>query len=394
MRREILCAGVFVLCLFVCACKREMDTAGSPPQSGGVPSVQAEAIPTPTTSNYPPSPEDVKDKTLTASTIAALATYDPEFHTWTLAAYPPEKLINYPYSEKSMPYAVSGDYNGDGMDDMVLAGHNKNANIIVALISAATGYRVVEVQKASYYSKSREQGKEIHYTADGILLFQRKGSRYIIGDMETGPVVLKTDGFAVQHIRWFNREISKFGPSSRISDVYEWDPATSNFHSNSLEDEAAITIVRYALRTDFKKAVFEEKTGSISRGGASVRVTIKSASGEWAERKPLRTSGGTSYYTFPAGTEIKMIYSCTSSPDPAVNYWKVSVSYWTSPTQDLKTMADSIPNPIISRVLPVGTSFGYYWTIPDFTTEIKKEAVFSYACQDAKLTTTFTVKVP
>ncbi len=58
-------------------------------------------------------------------------------------------------------------------------------------------------------------------------------------------------------------------------------------------------------------------------------------------------------------------------------------------------MADSIPNPIVSRVLPIGTSFGYYLTIPNLTTEIKKEAVFSYACQDSKLTTVFTVtKVP
>lgn len=393
MRREFLYVGVFTLCLFVCACKREMDTAGSPPQSGGVPSVQEEAIPTSALNTPPLNPEDVKDKTLPAVLVEALTAYDLEFHTWTLAAYPPEKLINYPYSAKSMPYAVSGDYNGDGMEDMILAGHNKNANIIVALISTATGYRVVEVQKASYYSKSREQGKEIPYMADGILLFQRKGSRYVMGDMETGNVILKTDGFAMQHIRWFNHETSEIGPSGRISDVYEWDPITSKFHSNSLEDEAAITIVKYALRTDFGKTVFEEKTGSISRGGASVRVALKSASGEWSERKPLRTSGGVSYHTFPAGTEIKMIYSCASSLDPAVNYWKVVVSYWTSP-QDLKTMADNIPNPIISRVLQVGTSFGYYWTVPDLTTEIKKEAVFSYACQDSKLTTVFTVKVP
>ena len=394
MRQGVLYVGVFTLCLLVCACKREMDTAGSPPQSGGVPSVQEEAT-LPQALNTPPlSPEDVKDKTLPDAITEALTVYDPEFHTWALATYPPEKLTNYPYSAKSMPYAVSGDYNGDGMEDMILAGHNKNANIIVALISTATGYRVVEVQKASYYSKSREQGKELTYAADGILLFQRKGSRYVMGDMETGKVVLKTDGFAVQHIRWFNHETSEFGPSGRISDVYEWDPVTSKFHGNSLEDEAAITIVKYALRTDFGKAVFEEKSGNISHGGASVHVAVKSASGEWLERKPLRTSGGAAYHTFPAGTEIKMIYSCASSPDPAVNYWKVSVSYWTSPPQDLETMADSIPNPIISRVLPVGTSFGYYWTIPDLTTEIKKEAVFSYACQDSKLTTVFTVKVP
>lgn len=391
MRRGILCAGAFVLCLFVCACKREVDTAVSPPQSGGVPSVQAKAVPTPTLNTPSLSSEEVKEKTLPAPIVGALTAYDPEFHIWTLAAYPPEKLAGYPYSAKSMPYAISGDYNGDGMEDMILAGHNKNANITVALISATTGYHVVEVQKADYYSKSREQGKEIPYTADGILLFQRKGSRYVIGDIETGKVILKTDGFAVQHIRWFNHETSEFGPSGRISDVYGWDPATAKFYNNSLEDEAAITIVKYALRTDFEKMMFEEKSGGSSRGGASVQIAVKSASGEWTERKPLRTNGGVSYYTFPSGTEIKMIYLCASSPDPSINYWKVGVSYWSTPSQNLNTIADRMPNPIISRVLPVGTSFGYYWTIPDLITEIKKEAVFSYACQDRKITTIINV---
>jgi len=379
MRRGALYVGVFTLSLLACACKQKADTAGSPPQSGGVSSVQKEAIPTTALNSYPLSPEDVKDKTLPDVIVKALAAYDPEFYIWTLVAYPPEKLTQYPYSAKSMPYAVSGDYNGDGKEDMVLAGHNKDANIIVALISTGTGYHVVEVQVTPGYSMAREQGKALPYTADGILLFQRKGSPYIIGD---------TDGFAVQRIRWFNRETCEFASSRLISNVYEWDQVTSKFHSNFLEDEAAITIDKYASRTDFEKAVFEEKTGNIPRGGASVRIAVKSASVEWVQQSPLRTTGGTSYYTFPPGTEIKMIYSCASTPDPAVNYWKVVVSRRSSP------MADNTPNRIISRVLPVGTSFGYYWTIPDLKTEINEEAVFSYACSGSKIATAISTALP
>lgn len=379
MTRRFLCVVVFTLCLFVCACKRERDTAGSPSQSGGVPSVQQEAIPTPALNSYPLSPEDVKDITLPDVIVKALAAYDPEFYIWTLVAYPPEKLTQYPYSAKSMPYAVFGDYNGDGREDMVLAGHNKDANIIVALLSTGTGYHVVEVQETPGYSMAREQGKALPYTADGILLFQRKGSPYIIGD---------TDGFAVQSIRWFNHETYEFAPSGLTSKVYEWDPVTSKFNNNFLEDEAAITINKYASRTDFEKVVFEEKTGNISRGGASVRITVKSASGEWVQQSPLRTTGGTSYYTFPPGTEIKMIYSCASTPDPAVNYWKVVVSRRSS------SMADNTPNRISSRVLPVGTSFGYYWAIPNLKTEINEEAVFSYACSGSKIATGISTDLP
>lgn len=386
--------GVSVLCLFVCGCKRKVDTAVPQLQTGGVPSAQGEAIPTPALNTPPLSSGNVKDKTLPNEVTEALAAYDTEFHTWTLATYPPEKLTQYPYSAKSIPYAVSGDYNGDGREDMILAGHNKDANIIVALISTAAGYRVIEVQKASYYSKLREQGKKIPYMADGILLFQRKGSRYVVGDTETGEVVLKTDGFAVQHIRWFNPEISEFTPSGRISDVYEWDQVTSKFHSNFLEDEAATTIDKYALRTDFKKAVFEEKSGGVSRGGASVQIAVKSASGEWVGQSPLRTDSGTSYYTFQPGTEIKMIYSCASSPDPAVNYWKVAVSHLSSSPQDLNAMSDNLPNPVISRVLPVGTSFGYYWTIPNLKTEINEEAIFGYACSGSRIATVINTNLP
>lgn len=392
MRRGALYVGVFTL--LACACKQKADTAGSPPQSGGAPSIQAIAIPSPAPATPPAISGNIKDKTLPNAVIMALATHDPEFHAWTLAAYPPEKLTQYPYSEKSMPYAVSGDYNGDGKEDMVLAGHNKDANIIVALISTGTGYHVVEVQKTPCYSMARKQGKDLPYTADGILLFQRKGSQYVIGDIETGKVILKADGFAVQRMRWFNPETAQFAPGGRISDVYELDQATSKFHSNFLEDEAATAIEKYALRTDFGKAVFEEKTGNIPRGGASVRIAVKSSAGEWVERSPVRTIDGAAYYELPAGTEIKAIYSCASSPDPSMNYWKVAVSYRTSPPQDIKSVADNIPNPIISRVLPVGTSFGYYWTVPNLATEIRQEAVFSYACPDRRIVTVIDVKLP
>ncbi|PIS46577.1 MAG: hypothetical protein COT17_07995 [Elusimicrobia bacterium CG08_land_8_20_14_0_20_51_18] len=406
MHRGLLYA-VVALCLALHACKQKEDVVVFSPRTEGTASAKAVAvIPREPRAHPTLDIKHIKDLELSAPMAEVLAVYDPDFLRWSLSDYPPEKLKYYPYSSKSLPYVVLGDYNGDGIEDVVLTGHNKNANIIVALMSTATGYYAIEVQKASYYSKSREKGKEIPYTSDGILLFQRKGSRYVIGDMDTSEVILENDGFAVQHIRWFNNDTSEFGPirKIRISDVYGWDPLTSKFYGNFLEEEAATTIVKYALRTDFEKMVFEEKTGSNSRGGASVKIAVKSGSGEWLVQKPLRTNDGVIYYGIFAGTEIKTIYSCIAPNPYSEKSWKVSESYQISPLHggysdsnpppDLKRAAGDMPNPLISRVLPVGISFGYHWIAPDFAVEIKKEAIFNYACQDSKLTTIFAVKAP
>lgn len=403
MSRGLLCAIAFTLCLSFCADKRTVVAAVSPPQPEGVPFAQTEAVATQEPSMYPLNTGNIKAMALSIPMAEALAAYGPEFLRWSLSDYPPERLKNYPYSAKSLPYAVLGDYNGDGIEDMVLVGHNKDANLVVALMSVATGYYITEVQKAFYYSKSREQGKEVPYTPNEILLFQRKGCRYGIGDMAIEEVVLKNDGFVLKNIRWFNYSTFAFTRAGDI-DVYKWDSLASKFQSKPLDSSNEISIAKCALRTDFDKLTFEEKTGSNSGGGASVRVAVKSASGDWLTQKPLQTNDGAAYYGVSAGTEIKMIYSCIS-PDPySVKYWKVSEFYGISPVHknysdsnlptDIKSATSDIPNPVVSRVLPVGTSFGYYWLAPEFAVEIKKEAVFNYACQDRKLITIFTVKAP
>lgn len=386
--------SVLTLCLFLCACERHVDDTVSSPQTSGSPSVQTANLRPSTRNTSPPTPGNVKDKTLPDFITKALATYDPEFHTWTLAAYPSEKLALYPYSEKSLPYAVFGDYNGDGMEDVVLAGHNKHANIIVALMATATGYYAIEVQKKAYYVRTVEQRKNVPYTADGILLFQRKGGQYVAGDTQIQRVVLKTDGFAVQHMRWFNHETSEFGFSGLIAYVYEWDSAISNFHPISLEEEAATHIAKYALRTDFTNATFEEPTSGRRTKGASSHVAVKSPSGEWVVQKPLRITNETVYYEVPIGTELKTTYSCVPIDPYGVKYWKVGETRAMAPLNGNRLdpgCAIAMPNPVVSRVLQVGTAFGYYWRVPNCVVEITKEAALSYACEGGKLTTVFTV---
>lgn len=382
-----------VMCIFSCACGREQPVAVSPPRSEGVPSARTEALPATVTRAALLAPEDVKDITLPAPIMEALRAYNPEFNVWTLASYPPDELNLYPYSAKSLPYAVFGDYDGDGMEDVVLAGHDKEANIVMVLFSAATGYHIVEVRRTPYYARAREKGKELSPAVSEILLFQREGCRYSVGDMAIRDIRLETDGFVLDSFKRFDPTTAEFVRAGDRA-LYRWDPSFLKFHSEPLEDSNDESIDNCVVRSDFEKLMFEKRTAVRPIRGASFVVAVKSSSGEWLEQNPVQTRGGIVYYEISAGAELRTTYSCAASDPYGVKYWKVAEIRRLSPLQGERLapgVAGDIPNPVISRVLPVGTSFGYHWRAPDSAVEIRKDAVFSYACQDGRLAAVFTV---
>ncbi len=133
----------------------------------------------------------------------ALSKYDPDFKLWGMSDYPAERIKDYPYSEKSLPYAVKGDLNGDGVEDAVVAGHNKDANLILAVLSDNAGYYAATVRENKHYSWARKKGKEIPYTVTDTLAPKKKGFRFSAGDVST-QVVLKMDGFSRNGISLFD----------------------------------------------------------------------------------------------------------------------------------------------------------------------------------------------
>lgn len=165
----------------------------------------------------------------------ALHRYAADFKSWGLPDYPPEQIKNYPYSEKSMPYTVKGDFNGDGIEDAAITGHNQEANLVLVILSGSTGYHILRAKEDKYYTTSHKQEGEVPYTATDALVLKKKGTMLREGDMSVIITVLKTDGFSVKGIRRFDRAGHTFSPGCTGTDTYEY---TGKFEARYLESTA------------------------------------------------------------------------------------------------------------------------------------------------------------
>lgn len=83
----------------------------------------------------------------------AVTKFDPEFVTWKTQDYTTQIVKIYPFSGKSWPFAIIGDFNGDGKDDAMLMGHNRIQDRELLVLSSETGYFVLEQGKVSTLSK-------------------------------------------------------------------------------------------------------------------------------------------------------------------------------------------------------------------------------------------------
>jgi len=132
--RKILFAGLI-------ACLLCLDGAAAP--NGRIDAV-AKAL----SSAYaaPAATVTVRDIPLPPGFTAMLPECLPALRPWRNAHYREAALAWYPYSAGSFPYAVRADFNGDGAEDVVLAGHNGKAAVVLALVSDGTSYHLVDVR--------------------------------------------------------------------------------------------------------------------------------------------------------------------------------------------------------------------------------------------------------
>ncbi len=165
--------------------------------------------------------EYIKAMQLSASMSQALRRYAAAFNLWSLADYPPEQIGNYPYSKKSIPYAVKGDFNGDGTEDAVVAGHDQGSNLILAILSNKTDYHILTVKEDKYYTAARK-GKEIPYTPTEALVLKKAGTRLIDGDINASITVLKTEAFSIKGISRFDGNRHIFRQECTGIDTYEY----------------------------------------------------------------------------------------------------------------------------------------------------------------------------
>ena len=82
----------------------------------------------------------------------------PEFKPYQLADYLPPILDQYDLNEHQAPFAVWADFNGDGVDDLIVHGKTGRETLELAVLSTGQGYRCEVLECAPI---SEETGYEV-----------------------------------------------------------------------------------------------------------------------------------------------------------------------------------------------------------------------------------------
>ncbi len=153
---------------------------------------------------------------LTVSMEAALRRFDPQFLIRRLIDYPPymwrrgctwsaecAKAL-YRLNSREAPFAVIGDFNGDGILDVVMDGDNRSSGRRVVLMSSQQSFTATEIDSlvriSSDIESSRSNKGPIRGWEEGIdvgLSWAKPGTYR--SAYESKPLVLKTDAFVVSY---------------------------------------------------------------------------------------------------------------------------------------------------------------------------------------------------
>jgi hypothetical protein len=164
------------------------------------------AIPVRTTNNEPGTPltkKYIEAMSLTKNMKSAIERYDKGFKQWDINDFSDKQTKNYPFSEKALPYAIKGDYNADGTEDIIISGRNQEGNLSLALLASGTGYNIIAVASGdANYTRAAEQQKTLQYTPACILIHQSKGAELDTTSdsaSERSSKILNKDGFIVEY---------------------------------------------------------------------------------------------------------------------------------------------------------------------------------------------------
>lgn len=79
----------------------------------------------------------------------ALDTYDPNFKIWKMSQFLPSYLRGYKITSHQAPFAVIGDFNGDGILDVALFGYSAKTSYVVVFLSTGDQFKVIQLEQWS-----------------------------------------------------------------------------------------------------------------------------------------------------------------------------------------------------------------------------------------------------
>lgn len=139
---------------------------------------------------------------LPAEMQRAVRKHDADFMIRREADYIAPILAGYKFSPQQAPFAVIGDFNGDGVLDAVLMGHNETRDLTLAVLSRVRGgFRVVEVSRGPRTDPKKEwYGMERNRREFGLPTFLTLVKRQkLASPHEKAPLDLDADAFRVNH---------------------------------------------------------------------------------------------------------------------------------------------------------------------------------------------------
>ena len=86
---------------------------------------------------------------LPPSISKAIQTSVPGFELWTLPAYGPDIAKYYEFTSRQAPWAVIGDFNADGLPDVIADGHSGKQCYRLCIWGGVAGPRVEVIQSRS-----------------------------------------------------------------------------------------------------------------------------------------------------------------------------------------------------------------------------------------------------
>jgi hypothetical protein len=120
-----------------------------------------------------------------AATFRALQGAAPGFRPWSLSDYAPEVRSRYTFTMRQAPWAVIGDFDGDGWCDLVVDGRSKTDSYRLCAWGSAAGPRVVTLGTRRLPPVLRPSSAALRYVPPGEVLERFRDK----------PVILFTDAF-------------------------------------------------------------------------------------------------------------------------------------------------------------------------------------------------------